>query len=36
MLKDSDSETALDLFNELKEKALKYYEEHWENLCKVP
>ena len=28
MLKDKDSETALNLFNELKEKALKYYEEH--------
>jgi hypothetical protein len=28
MLKASDSDTALNLINELKEKALKYYEEH--------
>ena len=28
MLKDAKSESALDLVNELKEKALKYYEEH--------
>ncbi len=28
MLKDKNSESAFDLFNELKEKCLKYYEEH--------
>lgn len=28
MLRDANSETAQDLFNELKEKCLKYYEEH--------
>jgi len=28
MMKDAESETALELVNELKEKALKYYEEH--------
>ena len=28
MLKDAESDSALDLFNELKEKCLKYYEEH--------
>jgi hypothetical protein len=28
MMKDADSENALDLINELKEKALAYYEEH--------
>lgn len=28
MLKDSESDTALNLINELKEKALKYYDEH--------
>jgi hypothetical protein len=28
MMKDADSESALDLINELKEKALAYYDEH--------
>jgi hypothetical protein len=28
MLRDAESESSLDLLNELKEKALKYYEEH--------
>jgi len=37
MLRDAESESAMDLVNELKEKALKYYEEHaGETYAKCP